>query len=98
MSDLQAALLEKYADKVTPEHQMAIEAIALFRQLLGQHRPQFEALVKAEQDLHSFGGLIDPTLYRDMLYSKSLKLQLRMVKAALIFLDEIDAVAKEVEQ
>ena len=97
MDDLQQHLLSKYADRVTPEHRMAMEAIGLFRAMLSQHRPQFEALVKAEEDMHSFGGLINPTLYRDMLYSNSLKLQLRLVKAAIVFLDEIDTVAKEVE-
>lgn len=74
---------------------MAMEAIALFRHMLGQHRPAFEALIDSERYMHNVGGLIDPTLYRDMLYSKSLKMQLRLVRAAIAFLDEIDAVAKE---
>jgi len=90
-------IAEKYRDRVTPAHQMAMEAIGLFRVMLGQHRPTFEALVKAERDMHDFGGMIDPTLYRDMLYSKSIKQQLRLVKAAIMFLDEIEAVATEVE-
>lgn len=74
-----------------------MEAIGMFRHMLGQHRPAFEALLKAERDMHNFGGLIDPTLYRDMLYSKGFKQQLRLVKAAVKFLDEIEAVAAEVE-
>jgi hypothetical protein len=89
--------MNKYADKVTPEHRMAMEAIGMFRMMLGQHRPQFEALLKAKRDMDSFGGLLDPTLYRDMLHSKSFDQQIRLVTAAIKFLDEIDAVANEVE-
>lgn len=88
---------EKYADKVTPEYRMAMEAIGMFRLMLGQHRPQFEALLKARRDMDDFGGLIDPTLYRDVLYSKNLERQIRMVEAVIKFLDVIDAVANEME-
>ena len=90
--------MNKYAGSVTPEHQMAMEAIGMFRLMLGQHRPQFEALLKAKRDMDNFGGLIDPTLYRDMLHSKSLEQQIRLVTAALAFLDVIDSVAHEVEE
>ena len=93
------AIADKYRDKVTPEYKTAMEAIGMFRHLLGQHRPQFEALIKAERDMHNFGGvMLDPTLYRDMLYSKGFKQQIRLVTAALKFLDEIEAVAAEVEK
>lgn len=86
----------KYADKVSPEHKMAMEAIGIFRQMIGQHREQFEALIKSERYMHDVGGLLDPTLYRDMIYSKSFAQQMRLVKAALAFLDECDAVAAEI--
>lgn len=87
----------KYADKVDPQFKMAMEAIGFFRQMLGQHRGEFEKLLKAKNDMDNFGGLLDPTLYRDMIYSKQFKQNLRLVRAALTFLDEIDAVAAEVE-
>lgn len=87
---------EKYRDKVTPEHRMAMEAIGFARQFLGQHRETYDTLLKAEQDMHSFGGMLDPTLYRDMLYSEDFKKQTRMIKATVAFLKEIDAVADEV--
>ena len=87
---------EKYRDKVDPAHQMAMEAIGFMRQILGQHREKFAALLKSEQDMHSFGGMIDPTLYRDMIYSKSFAQQIRLVKAAVAFLNEVDAVAAEI--
>jgi hypothetical protein len=89
--------VEKYRDKVSPEHKMAMEAIGIMRSLLSQHREQFDKLLKAESDMHNFGGMLDPTMYRDMLYSKSFGQQLRLVKAAVAFLDEVDAVAKEIE-
>jgi len=86
----------KYADKVSPEHKMAMEAIGFMRQILSQHRPQFEALLKANRDMSNFGGMLDPTLYRDMLYSKSFDQQIRLVEAALAFLNSVDAVAQEI--
>jgi hypothetical protein len=90
------AITEKYRDKVTPEYAVAVQAIGFARQLIGQHREQYEALLKSEQDMHSFGGMINPTLYRDMLYSNGFKQQTRLIKAALAFLNEADAVADEV--
>jgi hypothetical protein len=88
---------EKYRDKVSPEHRMAMEAIGFMRQILGQHRGQFETLLEAEQRSHSMGMILDPTLYRDMIYSKSFAQQIRLVKAAVAFLNEVDAVANEIE-
>ena len=88
---------EKYRDKVSPEHLAAMQAIGMMWQLLGQHREQFDALLKAENDMHNFGGLIDPRLYRDMIYSESFKQQIRLVKAAVAFLKEIDAVKEQVK-
>lgn len=87
----------KYADRVSPEHKMAMDAICIFRNLVGQHRAQFEALLKAEQNMHSIGAILDPTLYRDMIQSPSFARQIRLVRAALKFLDECDAVAAEIE-
>ena len=88
----------KYVDKVSPEHKMAMEAIGFMRQILGQHREQFERLIKSERDMRSFGGMLDPTLYKDMLYSKSFAQQMRLVKAAVAFLKEVDTVADEIDK
>ena len=90
-----ATIEEKYRQKVTPEYQAAIEAIGFARMFMSQHQEQYRLFLKAEQDMHSFGGMLDPTLYRDMLSSKGFKQQTRMIKAALAFLDEIDAVVRE---
>lgn len=91
-------ITEKYRDKVTPEYRMAIEAISFARLTMRLHRDSYETLIKAENDMHNYAGLLDPTLYRDMLKSKTFPLQIRMVKAALKFLDEIDAVNAEVDK
>jgi hypothetical protein len=95
--DIRSASDPAESDKLDPRHKMAMDAIGFLYQMLAQHRQQFEALLKAESDMHSFGGIIDPTLYRDMLYSKSFKQQLRLVRAALKFLDETEAVKAELE-
>ena len=88
----------KYADRVAPEHRHAMGAIAIARTLLHAHRGQFEAVLKAEQDMHNFGGLLDPTLYRDMLQSQSFaQQQLVLIKAAIAFLDQLDQVAAAIE-
>lgn len=86
---------EAYRDCVDPKHKMAMDAIGFMRQLLSPYREQFETLLKAEADAHSFGHILNPTLYRDMLYSKSFAQQLRLVRAVKAFLDEVDAVAAE---
>ena len=86
----------KYRDKVDPEHAIAMQSIGLARMVMTQHRARFEELLKARQNIDSIGIVLDPTLYRDVLDSKSLAQQLRMVRAALAFLDQIDEVAKEI--
>ena len=86
----------KYAGKVSPEHEIAMQSIGLANQIMGLHREQFEKVLRSERDMHNFGGMLDPTLYRDMLYSDSFKQQIRLIKAALAFLDEVGAVAKEI--
>lgn len=90
-------LIAKYADKVTPEHRMAMEAVGFTRQVLSSQREYFQELVDAEHRIHSVGIVVDPTLYRDALYSDGLKQQIRMCKAALAFLNEIDAIAAEIQ-
>ena len=87
---------EKYRTNVSPEHRVSMEAIGFARLLLAQHRAGYDAFIKAEQDMHSFGGMFDPTLYRDMLYSQSFKQQVRLVKAAVAFLNEVDAIAQAI--
>lgn len=87
----------KYADKVSPAHKMAMEAIGMLYQVLNQHRKQFEELIESERNMHTVGAILDPTLYRDMLYSRSFAQQMRLVRAAVAFLKEVDGVYAEVK-
>lgn len=86
-----------YRDKVDPSHKMAMDAVCFMRQLLGPHREQLQKLIDSERQMHSVGHILDPTLYRDMIYSKSFEQQMRLARAALAFLDEADAVAAELK-
>lgn len=86
----------KYRDQVDPEHRIAMQSIGMSRLMMSQYQAHFERLIKSRQDMDSFGGLIDPTLYQDVLQSKSLEQQLRLVRAALAFLSEVNAVAGEI--
>lgn len=87
--------VEKYKDKVDPEWVMAMQAIAMVRQMLNIYRPQYEELLTAWKNMDDFGGMLDPTLYRDALYSKSFAQQLRVVNGALAFLKLLDDVEAE---
>ena len=98
MDALTASITKKYADKVTPEHELAMQSIAFARMLFAQNRAQFDALIKSREYMDNVGGLIDPTFYRDVLYSKNLELQMRMVKAAVAFHNEIEQIMTEVEK
>lgn len=81
--------------EVDMRHKAAMDAIGLLGQLLQMHRPAMEALVKSHRDMDSFGAILNPTLYRQMIYSKSLDQQLRLVKAALSFMAVLDEVKAE---
>ena len=92
---LEQDILDRYKAKTDPEHRLALDAIAFASQLMGNYRERYDGLLKAEQHMHNVGGLINPTMYRDMLYSKNFAAQTKLVKAALVFLDAVDAVKKE---
>lgn len=79
-------------------HKMAMDAIGLAAQLLTPQAETLEALVKAERDMHSFMHITDPTFYKKALSSKSLALQVRMAKAALAFIVEIQSVKDELDE
>lgn len=88
----------KYAGNVDPAHRLAMDTLAMTRQLLMPHRGHFESFLEAERRAHSVGHILDPTLYRDMINSKSFEQQVRLVRAAVAFLDATDAVATELEK
>lgn len=88
----------KYRDRVAPEHELAMQAVGMARMMLNaEHvRPQLELLDTSERHAHSVGHIMDPTMYRDMINSKSFAQQMRLVRAALAFLRETDAVAADI--
>lgn len=88
---------DKYADKVSPEHVMAMQAVGLVRSILEPQRAHFEELLEAERNMHNVGFVLDPTLYRDMIHSKSFERQMKLVRAALAFLRETDEVVVEIK-
>lgn len=98
MPDITDQISAKYADKVTPEHAAAMQAIVVMHDLLERHRPQMEKLLESKRYMDSVGGLPDPTLYRDMLYSKGFAIQIELVEAALRFLRETDAALAKLTQ
>lgn len=83
---------EKYKDKLSPNHKLAMDTIASCSLMLNYFRPHFEEIIKSESSMHSVGAILDPTMYRDMIYSKTFAQQMRLVRAALAFLKEIDEV------
>lgn len=74
------------------EHKMALEAIGFAAQVLASHKERYELLIESERNMHSIGHILDPTLYRDMIHSKNFEWQMRLVRAALAFLREFEAV------
>lgn len=86
---------DKYRDKVDPAHRAAMEAIGMARMVLAPHQEQFDALLKAESDAHSYLHITNPTLYRDMISSKNFERQTRLIKAAIAFLAAVNDVAAE---
>jgi len=88
-------LTDTYRDKVDPAHKMAMDAIGMAAFLLAPNRPAIERFLEAERQSHTIGLILDPTLYRDQIQSKNFALQVRIAKAALAFLREIDAVGGE---
>ena len=76
-------------------HRMAMDAIGFAAQLLTPQADALAALVKAEQSMHSFLHITDPTLYMRASRDKGLQQQVRLAKAALAFIREVQAVKDE---
>lgn len=88
---------EKYRGKVSPEHKQAMDTIGFIYRTLKAVKPHLETLMEAERQMHNVGFILDPTLYRDMIYSKSFEHQMKLARAALQFVNTIDEVAAELD-
>jgi predicted transcriptional regulator len=82
----------KYADKVDLGHKMAMNMVIGAYHSIGIVIEHLRLLDKAENSVHSFMHITDPTMYRDMINSKSFAIQMKIVKAALAFYDTVHAV------
>lgn len=89
---------DRYRDKLDPIHKMAMDAIGMARMLLNTYSEQYNKLLAAEVEAHSYGHIMNPTLYRDMINSKSFAQQIKLCRAAQTFLCEVNAVAEELEK
>ena len=83
---------EKYRDKISPEHKVAMDTLMFMYQVLLPHRDQFAGLINAAENMHNSGFITDPTLYLEMINSKSFEHQLRLARAGLAFINECEAV------
>lgn len=77
------------------EHKMAMDAVGFAAQMLTPMSEQYAALIEAERAMHSSMHITDPTFYRAAINSNSLKMQVRMAKAALSFILEIQNVKND---
>lgn len=89
-------ILEKYAPDVTPKHISAMNSIGLAHSLLNTHRAHFVIMLNAERQMHNVGLMVHPTLYKDMINSESFNRQIKLINAAIDFLDVFDSIADEV--
>ena len=88
-------LAEKYRNNVSTEHKLAMDTIGFLYQTLKAVKPHLETLLEAERQMHNIGHILDPTLYRDMIYSKSFQAQIKVARAALQFVNAVDEVAAD---
>ena len=76
-------------------HRMAFEAIGFAAQLLTPQADYLARLVEAEHGMHSYMHITDPTLYRAAIHSKQLAQQVKLARAALAFILEVQSVKAE---
>lgn len=92
------SIIEKYADKVTPEYHMAMQGITMCIQILQANKKQYEDLINGKQYMDSVGGLLNPSLYRDMLYDKNFEVQLKLAEAAMKFMRETETIIATLQE
>lgn len=87
---------KRYAGRVAPEFTAAMAAVVLsVSYILRPHKATFEQLDEAERQSHSHLHITDPTLYRDQINSAQFDQNVRMMRAALRFVREVEGIAKE---
>src|SRR5690554_5755634 len=89
---------DKYKKVVTAEEEIAYQAITIAYFALRLNRKVYDELLAAEQEMHNVGHIINPTLYRDMIYSKRFQRNIKAVRAAVAFLDELKDIVEEMNK
>lgn len=79
-----------------PVYKMAMDSIGFAAQILTPQADQISALTAAESGMHSYLHITDPTMYRAAIYSKNLRWQIEMSKAALAFILAVQQVKSEI--
>lgn len=77
------------------QYKMAFDAIGFAAQVLTPQSDTLMALVEAERSMHSHLHITDPTLYIRALNNEGLRQQVKLAKAALAFIAEIQDVKRE---
>ncbi|SDI96556.1 hypothetical protein [Salipiger marinus] len=80
-----------------PHYTMAMDALGFAAQILTPHAEQFSGLVRAEQSMHSYLHITDPTLYIRANRDDGLRQQVELAKAALAFILAVQKVKNELE-
>lgn len=78
------------------EHKIAMDAIGFAAQLLTPQAEILTRLIEAEQQMHSYMHVTDPTTYRAAINSAALRQQVAIAKAALAFVLAVQQVKMEI--
>lgn len=81
-----------------PIHKMAMDAIGFAAQILTPQTEYLGEFIKAEQDMHSFMHITDPTFYREAINSDGLRQQIDLARAALSFILAVQKVKDELTE
>lgn len=76
-------------------HKTAMEAVGFAAQILTPQADTLMALVNAENQMHSYMHITDPTTYIKAVNSKSLAQQVKLAHAALAFVRAVQEVKSE---
>lgn len=82
-----------YRDKVDPAHDLAMSTIINSYRVMEMFREHVAKTLEAERRSHSIGHILNPTLYRDALHSKSWRAQVQIMEATIRFLDDVAGAA-----
>lgn len=80
------------------EHKTAMEAIGFAAQILTPQADYLGKFIQAEQSMHSFAHITDPTFYIEAINSDGLRQQIDISKAALAFILAIQNVKNELAE